>query len=79
MFEKFMSRKFLTAVLGVITGLAIAAGVDAGEASTVAGAVVSVISVITYIRAESRIDVGRITSAAQAVKDAAEVLTDEDE
>lgn len=78
MFNKFLSRKFLTAILGVITGFAIAAGVDAGDVSTISGAVISVISVITYIKAEARIDASRVTTAAEAVNKAKEVLEDED-
>lgn len=71
-------KKILTAVLGVISGLAIVFGIDQTEASVVSGAIVAVGSVISYLIAEGRIDVERIQQAANAVNDVIEVLGTEE-
>ena len=70
-------KKILTMILGVISGLAIVFGLDQGEISTIAGAVVSVISVGGYLIAEGKIDVERIKNAAEAVNDAVDALDDD--
>lgn len=70
-------KKIITMILGVISGLAIVFGLDQGEISTIAGAVVSVISVGGYLIAEGKIDVERIKNAAEAVNDAVDVLDDD--
>lgn len=67
-------KKIITMILGVLSGLAVIFGVDQGEVSTIAGAVVSVGSVIGYLIAEGRIDVARITSSAEALNDALDLL-----
>lgn len=69
-------KKILTMLLGLISGLAIAFGLDQGEISTIAGAVVSVFSVGGYLIAEGKIDVERIKNAAETVNDAVDVLND---
>ena len=68
-------KKILTMILGVVSGLAFAFGLDQGEISTIAGAIVSVFSVVSYLIAEGRIDVERIKTAAEAVNDAVDVMT----
>lgn len=70
LFEKITSRKFITAMIGVIIGIATAAGVDPSEyADTAAqiaalitkmsGIVESLVVAVTYIRSETAIDVER--------------------
>ena len=54
--KKFLSRKFLVAVLGVTVGLATSLGVDATEWQQIAGYVVSAASIVTYILGEAKID-----------------------
>ena len=56
MLQKFSSRKFLTALLGVASGLAMIFGVDEQAVTQVAGAVTALASVISYIFAEAKID-----------------------
>lgn len=68
-------KKIITMILGLVSGLAIAFGLDQGEISTIAGAVVSIVSVAGYIAAEGKIDVERIKNAAEAVNDAVETIT----
>lgn len=72
--KKLKSRKFLAAVAGIVTGLALVFGLDENTISTVAGAVVSVASVIAYIHTEGRIDAEAIGKAAGDVKDAVETI-----
>lgn len=62
-------KKLITMILGVVSGLAIAFGLDQSEISAIAGAVVSVFSVVSYMWAEGRIDVERIKTAAEAVNE----------
>ena len=70
-------KKIITMILGLISGLAIVFGLDQGEISTIAGAVVSVISVAGYLAAEGKIDIERIKAAAEAVNDAVDIMTDD--
>lgn len=67
-------KKIITMILGILSGVAIIFGVDQGEVSTIAGAVVSIGSVIGYLIAEGRIDVARITSSAEALNEALDLL-----
>lgn len=62
-------KKILTMILGVVSGLLIAFGLDWSEVSVVAGAVVSVGSAVSYLLVEGKIDVERIKHAADAVND----------
>lgn len=71
-------KKIITMILGVLSGLAIAFGLDQGEVNIIAGAVVSVVSVGGYLIAEGKIDVERIKTAAQDVNEAIDLLEGED-
>ena len=63
--KKLTSRKFLAALAGVATGLAMVFGVDETTISTVAGAVTTVASVVSYIMSEGMVD----AAAVEAGKD----------
>ena len=54
--KKYLSRKFLISVVGVIVGLAIALGADSSEIAQIAGAVTSAISAVSYIFGEAMVD-----------------------
>ena len=54
--RKLSSRKLWAAAAGIVTGLAMAFGLDENTISTVAGAVVSAASVVAYIMAEGKVD-----------------------
>lgn len=71
-------KKILTAIIGVLSGLAIIFGVDHGDVSTISGAVVSVISVVSYLLAEGRIDVERIKNTAEEVNDAIDIFVEDE-
>ena len=58
--KKLTSRKFLAALAGVATGLAMVFGVDETTISTVAGAVTTVASVVSYIRSEGMVDAAAV-------------------
>lgn len=58
--KKFLSRKFLIALVGVIVGLAISFGADGSEIQEVAGAVTSVVSAICYIFGEAMVDAAAV-------------------
>lgn len=58
--KKFLSRKFLIAVVGTIVGLAISLGADASEIQQIAGAVVTAISAVGYIFGEAMVDAAAV-------------------
>lgn len=55
-FKKFLSRKFLIAIVGTIVGLAISLGAEASEIQQIAGAVVTAVSAVSYIFGEASVD-----------------------
>lgn len=75
--EKIKSRKFLAAVAGIVTGLAMVFGLDEGTISSVAGAVVSVSSVVAYIITEGKVDAESVKKAVEDVQGAAGAVRDE--
>ncbi len=64
--KKLTSRKFLAAIAGVATGLAMVFGVDENTISTVAGAVTTVASVVSYILSEGMVDAAAVEGKKQA-------------
>ena len=58
--KKLTSRKFLAALAGVATGLAMVFGVDETTISTVAGAVTTVASVVSYSMSEGMVDAAAV-------------------
>lgn len=64
MIRKLTSRKFLLAVVGIMSGLALSMGVDGSELidmiGKIAGIVTAVASAITYINAEAKVDAAAV-------------------
>ena len=71
-FKKFLSRKFLIALVGTIVGLAISLGAEASEIQQVAGAITTAISAMSYIFGEAFVD-------AAAAKTEIEIIEIEDD
>lgn len=71
--KKFLSRKFLIAIVGIIVGLAISFGADGSEIQEIAGAVTSTISALSYIFGEAMVD------AAAVKKEGAQDIDEIDE
>lgn len=69
-FQKLTSRKLWLTIAGVATGIAMSLGVDAGDISTVSGAVVTVVSIAVYIVTEGKIDAARVGNAAASTENA---------
>ena len=61
--KKLISRKFITALAGVLGGLAVALGADAGEVETLSGAVLAAVSALSYIITEGRVDAAAVGGA----------------
>lgn len=76
--RKLSSRKLWMSIAGVATGIAIALGVDAGDISTVAGAITAIASVIAYIVTEGKIDAEGVKNAVESTQDALEVIEKEE-
>lgn len=75
--RKLTSRKLWLAVAGVVTGIAVALGVDGSEITTVAGAVTALVSVVTYIVTEGKVDAEGVKNAVESVQGAVEVMENE--
>lgn len=54
--RKITSRKFLTAVAGIVAGLAVAFGLDENMITQVAGVVTAMVSIAAYITGEAKVD-----------------------
>lgn len=78
-FKKFLSRKFLIAVVGVIVGLAISFGADSSEIIKIAGAVTSAISAVSYIFGEGMIDAAAVKSEDNIEIPLAPIETDQND
>lgn len=75
--EKLKSRKFLAALVGVITGLAMIFGLDGEIINTVCGAVMAIGSVVTYIVTEGSVDKAAVSDAITLTEDAIKMLEGE--
>ncbi len=73
--KKCMSRKFLTALAGILVGAAVMLGVEADEIKTAAGAVISAASLVSYILTEGKLD----AAALQTKRKSAEGANGDDE
>lgn len=76
--RKLSSRKLWAAVAGVVSGLAMAFGLDENIITKVSGAVMVVASVITYIVTEGKVDAESVKTAIEEVGEVIEIL-EEDE
>lgn len=68
-FKKFLSRKFLIALVGIVVGFAVSLGADASEIQQVAGAVVSAISAVGYIFGEAMVDAAAVKKEDEPSED----------
>lgn len=66
--KKLTSRKFLLAVVGMASGLALAFGVEGNEivelVSCIGGVLTALGSAVTYINAEAKVDAAAATKEA---------------
>ena len=62
--RKLTSRKFLLALVGMVSGLALAFGVEGSEIERVVGIIGGIVtaagSIVTYINGEARIDAAAV-------------------
>jgi hypothetical protein len=67
--KKFTSRKFMLALVGVVSGLALAFGVDGSEIIEMVGMIGGILaaagSAITYINAEAKVDAAAASREVQ--------------
>ena len=75
--RKITSRKFILALAGIFTGIAMALGVDSSEITTVAGAVTALASAVTYIIVEGRLDAEAVKKSVEATQEAVETVKGE--
>lgn len=72
--RKLSSRKLWLAIVGVLTGIAMAMGADATEIQTIAGATASVISIVAYIVVEGRVDAESVKNTIEIAEEAIDLL-----
>jgi regulatory protein YycH of two-component signal transduction system YycFG len=74
MLEKFKSRKFILAALGVVSGIATVLSGVGGTVGLVAAIVVIVASVVTYIVTEGKIDQAAVNLTFESIKKIIELI-----
>lgn len=72
--RKLSSRKLWMAIAGVVTGIAMALGVEGSDITTVAGAVTALISVVTYIITEGKVDAESVKNAIIITEEAIDTI-----
>ena len=63
--KNLLSRKFLLALIGAASGLAIALGADADFVQVLVGAATALASVVSYIVTEGKVDSEAVTLASE--------------
>lgn len=76
---KLSSRKLWLAISGVVTGVALALGVETTEIGEIAGAVTALISVVTYIVVEGKVDAEAVKNTIIEIQDGIDILEGVDE
>jgi phage shock protein PspC (stress-responsive transcriptional regulator) len=66
--KNLLSRKFLLALIGAASGLAIALGADADFVQVLVGAATALVSVVSYIVMEGKVDSEAVTLASEFVQ-----------
>ena len=66
--KNLLSRKFLIALIGAASGLAIALGADADFVQVLVGAATALASVVSYIVMEGKVDSEAVTLASEFVQ-----------
>ena len=74
--EKITSRKFLSALLVIGVGVAVAFGVDASTVERIVGAAFAVLGGMSYIFVEGGVDVQRLTQTVNSLEDLKEGVED---
>ncbi len=87
--KNLLSRKFLLALIGAVSGIAIALGADADFVQVLVGAATALVSVVCYIISEGKIDseavtlttdfVQQVVTAIEAAKEQKNDDSDEDD
>jgi len=72
--KNLLSRKFLLALIGAASGLAIALGADADFVQVLVGAATALVSVVSYIVTEGKVDAEAVTLASDFVQQVIEAV-----
>ena len=72
--QKLTSRKLWMAIAGVVTGVAMALGVEGTEITSIAGGVIAVISAVIYIITEGKVDAERVKNAIEGAQDVVDTI-----
>lgn len=74
--KKMKSRKFITAIIGVIVGIYTMTIGDTNTVKEIAGLTATIVSIMSYIIVEGRIDAKAINQIADVVETAETVMKD---
>ena len=74
--KKMKSRKFITAIIGVIVGIYTMTVGDTNTVKEIAGLTATIASIMSYIIVEGRIDAKAINQIADVVETAETVMKD---
>ena len=74
--KKMKSRKFITAIIGVIVGIYTMTIGDTNTVTEIAGLTATIVSIMSYIIVEGRIDAKAINQIADVVETAETVMKD---
>lgn len=75
--KHLMSRKFLIALTGVISGLLTMFGFSDSSSETIVGAILTLISIATYVIVEGRIDRASVMNGVDAIIDITEEVKEQ--
>ena len=76
--EKYVSRKFILAVLSAIGGAAISLSQLEGKVGIIAAVISAIVPAVTYIITEGVVDAKAVGLLCSAVEDVAEVIEGDD-
>ncbi len=72
--KKFLSRKFITAIIPAIAGLIVMFIGHEAEVNVISGALMTIVPAIVYCIVEGKIDAENVKAVTDATADAAEKL-----
>ena len=76
--DKFLSRKFILAILSIISGIAVSLTMFGGKAAFIGAVVSAVVPAVAYIVTEGVIDARAVDLTAKAAKQIITIVKDPD-
>ncbi len=74
--KKLTSRKFIVAVISIISGICLLLGADCDTVSVISGGAMIILPSVAYCIAEGKIDAENVKAISSAIKDTVNALDD---